>query len=251
MIFRWSSWGNKSQLDTLLYYSISSFQHFFGFENHKYLLFTDDISGHSESLLGLVEVNLFSDFTSPFNIESRATWRKWIPSLRIDINQAECYVDSDVFLLKPPKEIFDFLENKTVKFCILDEFEGDGWQHGCFEKYPTETKLYINAGLFIQNSGADITENLLPLFDWWQSNVPNDMHSHHDEQGALATALTSYYLRNQLTVLPKEKYMIVSKYQNSDLRDLSNVTLLHSTYPNHPAFFKFKDDITQILQNGH
>ncbi|MDB5022861.1 MAG: hypothetical protein JWP78_616 [Mucilaginibacter sp.] len=250
MIFKWSTWGNKTQINNLLYPSVISFQKWFG-KNHSYILFTDNIEGFSKQTLDLLEVHLFDEYESIYNVDSIATWKKWCPTPRLDITQTEFYIDSDVFLLKSPVEILDFLENPRLKYCILDEFQGEKWQHGCMSNIGADSTPFVNAGLFIQKVGCDITSALTELFYWWSKNIPVHEQTHHDEQGALAIVLAKYFINYELLVLPKDKYAIISKYQNVEIESLENIVLMHSTYPNHPAFYRFKSEISRILGIEH
>ncbi|MFH1789826.1 MAG: hypothetical protein ABH832_02040, partial [bacterium] len=125
MIFRWSIWGSHTSKNIeLLRYSILSFKKQFG-NNHKYIIYTDNKEYVSKYFTESVDVRQFPiDKGLLFCVTSKATWMKWCPASRIDINQTEFYIDSDVFLLKYPKEIDYFLSNPKKKFAIMDEFFG-------------------------------------------------------------------------------------------------------------------------------
>ena len=248
MIFRWSVWGGYiSKNIELLRYSVRSFKKQFG-SGHQYIVYTDDASFVSKQLDVSVDIRGFpSDGNSRLCLTSKATWMKWCPSPRLDVNQTEFYIDSDVFLLKYPKEIDSILSNPKIKFAIMDEFFGQPYQHGAMHKKATSDTPFVNAGLFIQKTGCDISSDLIKEFRWWQKNVKYDKQTHHDEQGALAVALTKYLVNNELFILPKNKYMLISETANVGIENLDNVTLFHATYPTHPAFYKFKHILDEIL----
>ncbi len=248
MIFRWSIWGEDTSKNIeLLRYSILSFRKHFGNDN-QYIVYTDNynfVSKQIDAGVGVREYPL--DKNSQFCFTSKATWLKWCPSARLDINQVEFYIDSDVFLLKYPKEIDSFLSNPKMKFGIMNEFLGQPYQHGAMHKKASVDVPFVNAGFFIQKAGYDISSDLIKEFDWWQKNIKHDEQTHHDEQGALAIALTKYLINDELFILPKKKYMIIGKTSNAGIEHLDNVTLFHATYPTHPAFYKFKNILKQIL----
>lgn len=248
MIFRWSMWGERlSENVELLRYSTLSFKKQFG-GGHQYVVYTDNPGLVAQHVDSYVEVQEFpADSSSPFCVRSKATWLKWCPAARLDVDQDEFYVDSDVFLLKYPKELETALANPKVKFAIMDEFLGKPFQHGAMRRKAISDTPYVNAGLFLQKAGYDITEDLTREFEWWQSNIPSNEQTHHDEQGALAIALTKYFIEGEICILPKQKYVIISESSNVGIKDLNDVTLFHATYPTHPAFYRFKGVLDDIL----
>ena len=250
MIFRWSIWGDHiSKNIELLRYSILSFKKQFG-DEHQYIIYTDDESEVSKHFFGLdVEVRQFpKQGNSIFFVSSKATWMKWCPAPRIDVSQTEFYVDSDVFLLKYPKEIDSFLSDQNSEFAIMDEYYGQSWQHGAMARKTTNKTPFVNAGLFIQKAGFDITQSLIKEYEWWKENVKLEDQTHHDEQGALAIALTKPLQDGQLFVLPKDKYMLIGPNENKDINNLDDIVLFHAVYPDHPAFYKFKNYLDNLLK---
>jgi len=246
MIFRWTLWGENKNLD-MLKYSIDSFIACFG-EKHRYILHTDNAKEIDVSFIGNIEIYNFNESENNiFNIESKATWKKWCPKPRIDIKQTEVYVDSDVFMARYPTEFDDFIENDKYKFAIMDEFNGQAWQHGAMQKKNSKDAPFVNAGLFIQKAGFDITEDLLIEYKWWKDNISQDEQTHHDEQGALAIALTKYNDKGELFILPKDKYPLISDHENKDLDTLDEIVAFHATWPEHPAFYRFKDYLNKII----
>lgn len=248
MIFRWSIWGTDTkQKAELLKYSILTFKHHFGNE-HDYVVCTDDVNVITEIVGNLANVIGFNEnIKSIYNIESKATWKKWCPRVRLDINQIEIYIDSDVFLLKHPFEIENLIANSKVKFAILDEYLGQPWQHGAMKQKATSNTPFINAGMFIQKVGCDISIELEKELAWWKENIPLSEQTHHDEQGALAIALTPYLVTGELSILPKDKYMLIGPNENKDIENIETITLFHAVYPEHPAFYKFKFHLNNIL----
>lgn len=248
MIFRWSIWGtHRTKNAELLRCSILTFKHHFGNE-HNYIVSTDNV----ESVTGIIgDLASVIDFNecgkSIYNIESKATWKKWCPRVRLDINQTEIYIDSDVFLLKYPYEIENIITNPKIKFAILDEFFGQPWQFGAMKRKATSKTPFVNAGLFIQKAGNDISTDLESELSWWKENILSSEQTHHDEQGALAIALTPYHVSGELKILPKDKYMLIGPNENTEVESIESLTLFHAVYPEHPAFYKFKFHLNKIL----
>ena len=248
MIFRWSIWGQykETNLD-LLRYSILSFKKQFG-NKHRYVIYTDSPSDWMNKFNGIAEVLDFTNIVSEYDIDSVATWKKWCPSPRIDVNETEVYIDSDVFLLRYPKEIDDFIKDSKSKFGIMDEFFGQLWQYGAMQQKADKQTPFVNAGLFIQKAGYNISQDLSEELNWWKKNISKDNQTHHDEQGALAIALTRYSINGELYIFPKEKYMLIGPNENADIEDLDEVTMFHAVYPDHPAFYKFKHYLDDLLK---
>ena len=248
MIFRWSIWGeHTSKSIELLKYSILSFKKQFG-DEHEYVVYTDNPKVLELNLNGIAKVLDFNATQkNEYDIKSKATWMKWCPTARLDIKQTEFYIDSDVFLLEYPNDIDIFLKNPQLKFGIMDEFYGQPWQHGAMQRKATKDTPFVNAGFFVQKSGHSISGDLLEELAWWKKNIARDEQTHHDEQGALAIALTKYLNKGELCIFPKEKYMLIGPNENKDIESLEQVTLFHAVYPDHPAFYKFKGYLNKIL----
>ncbi len=249
MIFRWSIWGSHvSKNIELLRYSVFTFKKQFG-PTHQYVIYTDDAPRVSEHVGFDVDIRQFPlKDDSSFHVSSKATWMKWCPAARLDIDQTEFYIDSDVFLLKYPKEIDYFLKNDRLKFAILDEYLGQSWQHGAMARKSTKQTPFVNAGFFVQKAGCDITESLTREYSWWKENIKPEEQTHHDEQGSLAIVLTEFALRGELYVLPKDIYMLIGPNENKDVQNLDDITMFHAVYPDHPAFYKFKNYLDDLLK---
>lgn len=247
MIFKWSIWGSdKEKSLELLIYSILSFRKQFG-KNHKYIIFTDSPHELMGRFSGIAEVFDFGESNNEYNIDSITTWKKWCPHPRVDISETEFYVDSDVFLLRYPKEVDDFINNPKFKFGILDEFNGQSWQHGAMRKKGVKEAPFINAGFFVQKAGYSISNDLLKEKRWWEKNISKEEQGHHDEQGCLAIALTKYFKNGELYIFPKDKYILIGPNENKNIKSLENIVMFHAVYPDHPAFYKFKDVLDRVL----
>ena len=248
MIFRWSIWGlHKTKSLELLTYSILSFKHHFG-DAQEYVVCTDDVVLLEHEVGNIAQIIDFNeDEKSIFDIESKATWKKWCPRVKLDIDATEIYIDSDIFLIKYPIEIEKLIADPRIKFAVMDEYLGQPWQHGAMQRKSTGETPFINAGIFIQKAGFSIAENLEHELDWWKQHILPADQTHHDEQGALAISLTPYCKEGKVCILPKEKYMMIGPNENKDVDNLENVTMFHAVYPDHPAFYKFKDHLDIML----
>lgn len=248
MIFRWSIWGEYTSKNIeLLRYSILTFKKQFG-GDHQYVVYTDNVDFVKKYLDKTIDIRQFpTDEDSLFCVASKATWLKWCPSSRLDVNQTELFIDSDVFLLKYPNEINKFLSDSNKKFAIMDEFFGQPWQHGAMNKKAGPDTPFVNAGFFVQKAGYDISTDLIKEFEWWKNNIKNEEQTWHDEQGALAVALTKYFKKGELYILPKDKYILIGENENTNIENLDGITLLHAVYPDHPAFYKFKNNLDKVI----
>lgn len=247
MIFRWSIWGpNKEKSLELLKYSVLSFKKQFG-KSHRYIIYTDSPHELVGKFSKIAEVLDFDNSSNEYDVDSITTWRKWCPTARIDISETEFYIDSDVFLLKYPKEVDEFINNSKLKFGILDEFRGQSWQHGAMRKRGVKEAPFVNAGFIIQKAGYSISSDLLKEKKWWEENISKEEQKHHDEQGCLAIVLTKYLKDGELYIFPKDKYMLIGPNENKDIGSLENVIMFHAVYPDHPAFYKFRNVLDKIL----
>ena len=145
MIFRWSFWGTHLANNAeLLKCSVLTFKQHFG-NGHDYVVCTDNTNIVEEIVGGIASVIDFNQGgKSIYDIESKATWKKWCPKVRLDINKTEIYIDSDVFLLKFPSEIEQLIADPKIKFAIMDEFCGQPWQHGAMKNKITDSTPFVN-----------------------------------------------------------------------------------------------------------
>lgn len=239
MIFRWSIWGDIDSSKEMLRYSIKSFQHYFG-DEAKYVVATDKPYKLSD-IEGIRILPFDSD--DMFSVDSNATWRKWAPAARLDITQDEIYVDADVFMVSDPIEIHHFLQNDQFDFGILGEHDPQPWQHGVMQDVVSPDTPFVNAGFFVQKSGHSIQKELEEQYNWWQSNVPLRERQKHDEQGAVAISLTEPYKQGRVHVFTQERFKLIGVPEVDSFDNLEGLELFHATYPTHPAFHKFKNDL--------
>jgi|GEM_PF-1786005 len=245
MLIRWSIWGSAaSESLELLGVSVAGFRKQFG-RRARYLVSTDAPNPVHAHLGRGVEVQAYSDAANPaFRVFGETTWAKWCPGARLAPGETEMLVDSDVFLLARPTEIFDAIAaSERYHYCVLREYRGARVQRGRFAARVPAFMPYINAGFFVQTPAADISEALLAEFDWWQASVAPQQATFHDEQGALAAALAGAFRAGRVVRLPKDRYRIVSPRSNKRLRSLQGTVLLHATWPAHPAYHQFKSYI--------
>ncbi|MEQ1935514.1 MAG: hypothetical protein ABL962_16770 [Fimbriimonadaceae bacterium] len=231
----------------LLNYSIATFMRFFG-EGSRYVVFTDDIPFVSSALCVRAEVRSFSNHVSSRFNTVASTWRKWAPLARLETGVPEFRIDLDMFLLKPPTELFDFCNGLDAekKFLITTEEWKEDWPYGNFASSLHRDLAPINAGLVGQKPGADISCGLERAYDWWVEQVGERDVKYHDEQGAVAKALEAFMLRGEVTLLPSAKYRIVCPINESSVTNINDLTLLHATYPDHPAFYKYLPLIKEV-----
>lgn len=247
MVFRWSVWGQHKEKNLeLLKYSLLSFKKQFG-KGHRYIIYTDSPYELGDEFSKIAEVLDFNGSNNEYDSNSVTTWRKWCPGARIDLSETELYIDSDVFLLKYPEEVDWFIQNPKLKFGILDEYQGQPWQHGAMQKKRVTEAPFVNAGFFIQKAGYSISNDLLKEKKWWEENISKEERTHHDEQGCLAIALMKYVKDGELFIFPKNKYMLIGPHENKDIESLENVTMFHAVYPEHPAFYEFRSVLDKIL----
>ncbi len=166
MIFRWSIWGKKILEDIeILRYSILSFKKQFG-DDQQYIVYTDNFDLVLDKIGDIADVRSYLSKNNPeFYVYSKATWLKWCPSSRLDINQTEFQIDSDVFLLRYPKELDLFISDEKKKFAIMDEFLGQAYQHGAMRRKASINTPFVNAGFFVQKAGCDISTELIGEFN--------------------------------------------------------------------------------------
>ena len=247
MLIRWSIWKDAVTKDLeMLIDSVRSFTSVLG-ARARYQIYTDQVNVIKNAL---PEIDVASYFESPnpmFDVFSGSTWAKWCPSPRIAPGELEVLVDADVFLLDEPTELLSLLGNTTDHdFAILGEISGAPWQRGCFSDQISIETPFVNAGLVAQGPRGNISQSLNKNFKWWQNNVSPGTATHHDEQGAITLALESSISLGKTLILPTSRYTIVSPRSNMGMISLNDLILLHSTYPDHPAYHQYKKFIKNI-----
>lgn len=248
MLFRWSLWGKDVACSKeMIADSVRSFRSIIG-PHADYVVYTDAPRDVEHYLRSIADVFTYSSHTEPsFECFTGPTWAKWCPSPRLSPGDLEVLVDTDVFLLSEPVEIFSLLEPFcNIRYLVLEEFEGEPWQRGCFaETIPTNVP-FINAGLFAQGPTADISQSLQAQYDWWIAKKDLLGETFHDEQGALTKALVPDFESGHADVLPKDRYAIISPRSNRGIRSLKGLSLFHATHPGHPAYHQFKYELKSI-----
>ncbi len=246
MIFRWSLWGEKRDKYEMLRHSVGTFSTCFG-SLARYVVYTDEPQSVAAALGGTAETRGYDEHPTPrFNIDSKATWRKWSPAVRITEDQTEVYVDCDVFIVGEPDELRTFCTGVPGnRFLAMQECVGARWCFGRLEPRVPANSPYINAGLIGQQPRADLTDLLITEYNWWLANVPPDHATFHDEQGAIIAALAPHLASGRVDLLARDRYRIVSPRSNAHLRNLEGIALIHATYPNHPAFDWFRAHISR------
>lgn len=246
MLFRWSLWGEKHDKYEMLRHSVGTFRTCFG-SSARYVVYTDEPQDVAAALYGVAETLGYDEHPTPlFNINSKATWRKWCPAVRITEADTEMYVDCDVFIVGEPDELHSFCTGMPGdRFLAMQESAGARWCFGRLEARVPADAPFINAGLIGQQPNADLTNNLITQYNWWRANVSPDDATFHDEQGAIVAAFASHLALGLVDLLPPSRYRIVSPRSNAHLKSLEGIALIHATYPNHPAFDWFRTHISE------
>lgn len=247
IIFRWSVWNLNRDRMLLLNHSIGTFQHFFQ-DTARYIIFTDSREYVLNSLKVNAEVYQYDGYATQAYLDLEATWRKWAPMCRFDVNAVELRVDADMFLIADPTELRKFCssDNYDIKFLTtLEEFHAP-WPYGNFASQLGPHFVPINAGLIGQYKGADLSSDLADAYHWWRNNVPQEVIKYHDDQGAVAKALEPWIKQHKVMLLPPARYRVVCPLNDPPVSSLDGLVLLHATYPEHPAFYQFIDQISKI-----
>jgi hypothetical protein len=239
VVFRWAAWGELSRSPHLLRHSVGTFHRWFG-SGARYVVCTDEPLSIRRAFGGLVDVVSMGE--SPFDVPARTPWKKWNPAVRLFPGETEVQVDSDVFVVGDPHELRVFVNGPGDGFLVMRESRPEA-MYGVFQEWVAADLPPINIGLVGQQPRADLTDDLSLAFARWRSHVRGDLGQFHDEQGAIASALAPHFRSGRARVLPAERYKIVSPRSNPDLADLQGVAMIHATWPNHPAFERFRDTI--------
>lgn len=242
--FHWSLWNASRESCFLLSHSIATFRRFWG-TSARYIIFTESRDILASNLLIDAEIYEYSEFEkSVFDIDALSTWKKWVPRSRFDNNSVEIHLDIDIFLLREPTEIADFISSQKSFLCLLENFK-ETWPYGNFGYKLPVSFVPINAGFFGQNVSADISDNLDQAFEWWHANIYKSSEKYHDEQGALLWALLSHIEQGNVQFLPIERYRNISPF-DPPVKDIRKLCLIHTTCENHPGFKKYINSIKKI-----
>jgi hypothetical protein len=246
MLFRWSIWGEGVHRDgEMLRDSISSFRAVLG-SKVDYLVSTDDPKAVKHTVGRLAEVSSYFHHWNPrfTSFDGVTPWAKWCPWPRLAFGEVEVYVDSDVFLLDRPDELLALCSpDSKVQYLAQQEVIPATWQRGFFSGSISPEVPFLNAGFFAQGPAADVSESLEGLYHRWIEGCSPNIRTSHDEQGALTKALESEFYCGRAAVLPTDRYTIISPRSNSHIQSLDGLVLIHTTYPAHPAYHRFRDDI--------
>jgi hypothetical protein len=246
MILRWAIWDYDDSAVEMLNHSIGTFRAYFG-DSARYVVCTNDPVNLPEKLLFPAEVMAFSLDPESLYMERRGgAWRKWAPIPRLDFTDYEIRIDADIFLLKEPVELKEFCQGNGTQFIVTTEEFDAVWQYGNYLDQLPPNFVHINAGLVGQAPYADLSDGLYEAFKWWQDKLPEDQIHSHDEQGAIALVLESFAALDQVTYLPTETYRVVCPLNEPPVESTDGITLMHATYPDHPAFYEFKREIAKI-----
>lgn len=245
MIIRWSIWDPAEDSLELLAHSIGTFRRFFG-TDPTYVVTTNAPTVIDGMLPFPVEAMPFDSISNSAFDDPRATWRKWAPQPRLDIRQHELRVDADMFLLRDPVELLEFCDEASRdQFIVTQEEFHAVWPYGNFGALLPDRFIPVNAGLLGQAPGADLSERLSAAYGLWSSCMAND-YKYHDEQGAVSWVLQDLIAEGKVRLLPPYTYRVVCPLNYPPVESLEGITLLHATYPDHPAFHKFKDEIAKV-----
>lgn len=246
LLFRWSVWGPNIQI-SMLTQSIGTFRRFFA-EQARYVVFTDNRQMVLNGLKVEAEVFQFDQIKDARYMNPAATWLKWAPICRYDRTITELRIDADMFLVAEPAELRAFCSSDNHSTLFLSSMENFTalWPYGNFASHLPADFTPINAGLIGQYAGADLSPLLAAAYHWWETSVPLENVKYHDEQGAVAAILQPLIKQGKVTLLPPERYQVVCPLNVPAVDSLNGIVLLHATYPDHPAFYQFQTEISQI-----
>jgi hypothetical protein len=222
------------------------FQRFFG-PTARYVVFTDDPEKVKAWRVGQFEVYPLVISSSSSFYDPRITWRKWAPQPRLDIGAAEIRVDADIFLLDDPADIGRFCRGSSgfSLLCTQEAFI-ESWPYGNFGPRLSNPITPINAGLIGQSPGMDLAAELEAAYRWWQENVEVSQIKYHDEQGAVAYCMQGHIKQGNVMLLDPATHRVVCPLNDPPVENLAGLVLMHSTYPEHPAFWKFLPEIASV-----
>ena len=244
VIFRWTVWNANPLSIFMLCHSVETFRRFFG-PSPRYVVFAEDPAVVDALRLCSFELVCLKDADSPF-ADTRSNWRKWAPP-RLDIRSVELRIDSDVFLLAEPAEIRRFCNGRSGrKWLVTQEEFSAQWPYGNFGNRLPTGFVPINAGLVGQAEGCDISADLQSAYDWWSTHVHDHEIKYHDEQGAVAYCLQQPAKSDHVLLLDPASHRVVCPLNKPPVSDLGGLILMHATYPEHPAFVRFIQEIAEV-----
>ncbi len=246
MTFRWTVWGDETKYGELLLHSVGTFRRWFG-ADARYVVCSDKPQAIDRLLRHSVETIATAPGPSDdglFDPTLGIAWSKWRPAVRIAPDDTEVYLDCDVFAVGDPSELREFSSGIGGSFLALPQPNPEPKLYGVFYDRLPKSMPALNAGLLVQQSNADLTADLAREYEWWKEEVrktPSIAEIWHYEQGAVASALGSNFVKGRVEFLPESRYKLISPRSNAHLYDLSEIAIIHTTYPTHPGFRRFKD----------
>lgn len=237
-IFRWAVWNIDELRFAMLKSSIQSVKYFYG-SDVEYVVFTDEPMLLTSSLSGLAHVRHLGA-SDPKVLCSPSTWRKWLPSIRLDPCSVEIYLDIDYFLVARPVVLDEFISGRRGKFLVANEDFSGNQPYGIFVDRIGSKFVAVNAGLLGQHVGCSLERDYLSEMHWWHKQERQTASLYHDEQGAIAFALQRHIQEGSATILDKSKYPMINSSNLDEFRDLSEICGFHATEHEHPAYWKLR-----------
>jgi hypothetical protein len=225
----------------MLSHSIGTFRRFFP-RDARFVVCTDDPQAIAGACPDAQVMRL--DGPGAEYVDSRATWKKWAPRFRLDASVTEIRVDADIFLLDEPVELRRWLDGDGTDFIVTQEEFTELWPYGNFGSRLPAGFAPINAGFFGQRAGADLTVPFREAYRWWAANVFGEDVLYHDEQGALGWLLQQN--RDRVRFLDPARYRVVCPLNEPPVETLDGIVAMHATYPEHPAFQRFREQIAVV-----
>ncbi|MEU4244945.1 hypothetical protein [Actinoplanes sp. NPDC026619] len=244
VVFRWGLWKATPEYVEMLSHSIGTFRHFFG-PDAAYVVYADDPSGLVRDLLVDAEVRPLDPPGAQY-LDPRATWLKWAPRFRHDPAATEFRVDADIFLLDDPVELREFIAGDGTDVLVTQEEYVERWPYGNYGPRLADGFVPINAGLVGQRAGCDLSEEIAEEYRWWSHFVEDHEVLYHDEQGAVAWVLQRYAARGRLRLLEHTRYRVVCPTNAVPVERLDGLVAMHATYPDHPAYHRFRSEISRV-----
>ena len=245
-IFRWSLWSPTPASVFMLSHSIGTVRAFFR-DEATCVVHSDNVALVEANLLSPALVRDYSSHSRGQFCDPRSTWMKWAPCARLDANLPEVQLDADVFLVSEPEELRAFCQSPSNYRLLASQEEFvELWPYGTFGPQLPRPFVPINAGIVGQQAGADISLELLNLYETWRSRADRGEFLYHDEQGALALLLQSYCQRGEVLLLDAARYRVVCPLNSPPVETLVGIRGLHATYPEHPAFWRFLPEIAAV-----
>jgi hypothetical protein len=244
VVFRWALWRPNPPALEMLSHSIGTFRHWFGAEA-DYVVYADDVPAVQADLRVPAEV-LPMDRPGAEFFDDRATWKKWAPAFRHDPARTELRIDSDIFLVDDPVELREFIAGDGHDYVVTCEEFTERWPYGNFGGTLADGFTPINAGLFGQRAGADLSAAMRDAYRRWLAMLDGTEVKYHDEQGALAAILQDLITGGRARVLDPARYRVVCPLNDPPVERLDGIVGLHATYPDHPAFHRFRPEIAAL-----